>query len=119
VIATVAKDGTPRAAPVWFVYEGGALFIWTDAGRAWVRNIARQAAVTVAVAEHEAPFAAAVLRGSATVHDNVPWGKETIRAITKKYIASGEVDDYMRQWEHLKTIVRVEVGKVTGWGTGY
>lgn len=119
VVSTVARDGTPRAVPVWFVYEAGRVLIWTDAGRGWVRNLARLPVVAITVAEHEPPFAAAVLRGNAVVQSDRPDAAAVIRRITVKYIPAPEVDAYIARFAALTTIVEVTLTAVRSWGRGY
>ena len=93
--------------------------IWTDAGRGWVRNLARRSQVAIAVAEHEPPFAAAVLRGTAMVQRERPDAAVIIRPITEKYIPAPEVDTYIARFAALTTIVEVTVTAARSWGRGY
>lgn len=119
VVSTIGRDGTPRAAPVWFLYEGGRVLIWTDAGRGWVRNLARMPQVAITVAEHEPPFAAAVLRGTAVVQSERPDAAAVIRRITAKYIPAPEIDAYIVRFAALATVVEVTVTAARSWGRGY
>jgi PPOX class probable F420-dependent enzyme len=119
VVSTTGKDGAPRAAPVWFLYEGGRVLIWSDAGRGWVRNLARRPQVAITAAEHEPPFAAAVLRGTAIVQGDRPDAAAVIRRITAKYIPAHEVDAYIARFAALTTIVEITVTAARSWGRGY
>jgi PPOX class probable F420-dependent enzyme len=119
IVSTIGRDGAPRGTPVWFLYEDGRVFIWTDAGRRWVRNILRTPRVAVTLAEHEPPFAALLLRGTATVHRDHPDAAGIIRRITAKYIPPAEIDAYIAQYAALTTIVEVAVTSSAGWGRGY
>jgi len=47
-LTTHRRDGTPVATPVWFVEDGGRLFVITDAGSYKAKRIRRNPAVTVA-----------------------------------------------------------------------
>ena len=120
VIASTRSDGSAHAVPVWYRYGAGALHIWTDESRRWVRNVAARPQVSVCIAEHEPPYAAVILRGAASVRsgDAAPITDE-IRRITARYIASDEVDGYIADWSTLRTIVTVAVEGVTSWGRGY
>jgi PPOX class probable F420-dependent enzyme len=119
IVSTTGKDGTPRGTPVWFLAEGDRVFIWTDAGRGWVRNIARAPQVAVTVAEHEIPFAAVLLRGMTQVQRDRPDGAAIIRRLTAKYVPEPDVDAYIAQYAALTTIVEVTVASSVGWGRGY
>jgi len=119
VVSTIGKDGTPRAAPVWFLYEGGRVLIWSDTGRGWVRNLARRPQVAIAIAEHEPPFAAAVLRGTAVVQSDRPDAAAVIRRLTEKYIPAPEVDTYIARFAALTTIVDVAITTARSWDRGY
>lgn len=118
IISTVARDGTPRATPVWFHHENERILIWTDAGRAWVRNIEREPRVAVTVAEHGEPHGAVLLRGTARVQRDRPDAAAVIRTITVKYVPPDEVDVYIAQYAALTTIVEVSIESSTGWVGG-
>jgi hypothetical protein len=47
-LTTYRLDGTPVATPVWFVEDGGRLFVITGAGSYKAKRIRRNPAVTVA-----------------------------------------------------------------------
>jgi PPOX class probable F420-dependent enzyme len=119
VVSTIGKDGAPRGTPVWFLYEDNRLLIWTDAGRGWVRNIARAPQVAVTIAEHERPYAAVLLRGTAKVERDRADAAGIIRRLTAKHVPAPEVDAYIAQFAHLTTIVDVSVTSYTAWGRGY
>jgi PPOX class probable F420-dependent enzyme len=119
IVSTVARDGTPRGTPVWFLHQDDRVLIWTDAGRAWVRNIDRTPRVAVTVAENERPFGAVLLRGSAQVQRDRPDAADVIRAISAKYVAPDELDAYIAQYARLTTIVEVTIESYVGWGVGY
>ncbi len=47
-LTTYRQDGSPVATPVWFVEEGGRLFVITDAGSHKAKRLRRNPAVSVA-----------------------------------------------------------------------
>jgi PPOX class probable F420-dependent enzyme len=118
-VATVAKDGSPRSTPVWFLFEDTRVFIWSDAGRAWVRNLVRMPSIALSIAEHEHPFAAVLLRGTATVDRDRPDAAEIIRRISAKYVPPSDLDDYIARYAALTTIIEVSVTSSLGWSLGY
>jgi PPOX class probable F420-dependent enzyme len=119
IISTIGKDGTPRGTPVWFLHENNRILIWTDAGRAWVRNIDRTPRGAVTVAENERPFGAVLLRGTGQVQHDRPDAPDVIRRISAKYVAPDELDAYIAQYAELTTIVEVTIESFVGWNRGY
>ena len=119
IVATVGAKGGAHSVPVWYRFKAGSLKIWTDGSRQWVKNARRSPQVSVAVAEHEAPFAAVIARGTAKVEVDPPGMEDDIRGIIERYIPEGEVDAYIAQWAALRTIVRIDSLQIRAWGRGY
>ena len=120
VVGTAGAQGKPHAVPVWFHFDGEAIEIWADTGRVWVKNLLRDPRYTVTIAEHEAPFAAVLVRGEVTVTagDRVAV-HAAARRISPRYLPATEVDAYVEQWSDLDAFVRVPMTTVSGWGRGY
>ena len=119
IVATVGAKGGAHSVPVWVRFKAGSFRIWTDESRQWVKNARRNPRVSVAVAEHEAPFAAVIARGTAEVEVDPPEMDDDIRGIVERYIPAGEVDAYIAQWAALRTIVRIKALQIRAWGRGY
>ncbi len=119
IVATVGRAGNAHSVPVWYRFADGRFSIWTDESRAWVKNARRHPRMSVAVAEHEAPFAAVIARGAAEVLVDPPGMAGEVRAIVARYIPEAEVDAYIAPWTALKTIVRIEASGIRAWGRGY
>ena len=119
IVATVGAKGGAHSVPVWYRFKAGSFKIWTDGSRQWVKNVQRNPQVSVAVAEHVAPFAAVIVRGKAEVEVGAPGMEDDIRGIVERYISEGEVDAYISQWAALRTIVRSEALQIRAWGRGY
>jgi hypothetical protein len=90
--------------------------VWTGERRVWVRNVLRDQRASVTVAETEAPFAAALLRCSATGES---WIADEVRRITERYVPAAEVDAYLEQWDELQTVVTFLPERTVSWGRGY
>jgi PPOX class probable F420-dependent enzyme len=119
-VATLRRDGSPNAVPVWYRYDGAAVSIWTEERRGWVRNVLRDPRVSFVVAELEPPYAGVIVRGEAAVRtapDDVT--AREVRAITRRYIPADEVEEYVARWPGLDTIVTVRPSTLTGWTIGY
>src|SRR5215813_5775169 len=119
VIATLRRDGSPHIVPVWFRWDAGAVTIWTTEIRAWVQNLPRDSRVAFSVQTFEEPYPAVMMRGSATVAtaDDAATAEE-IRAITRRYIAPGDVKAYIARWPELRTIVTITPAHIVSWSAG-
>jgi PPOX class probable F420-dependent enzyme len=120
VVGTLRGDGSPHVVPVWYRYDGAAVYIWSDEGRGWVADLVRDPRVAFSVQELEPPYAAVVMHGSAEVRtsdrDDV---SEEIRRITSRYIEPPDVETYIAGWAHLRTIVTIQPERITSWARGY
>ena len=103
IVSTVGRTGDAHSVPVWYRFADGSFRIWTDASRAWVKNARRHPQVSVAVAEHEATFAAFIPRGTAEVLDDQADLDDEVRGIVRRYIPEAEVDAYIAPWTSLRT----------------
>jgi len=120
VVATLGPDGYPHAVPVWYRYDGERVHLWTIDTRRWVKNIARDNRVSFSVQEDKPPFAAVIMRGRATIlTSHGEEVSEEIRRITRRYIEEPNVEEYLKGWLHLRTIVSLRPEKVSAWGVGY
>lgn len=119
VIATLRRDGSPHVLPVWFRWEAGTVKIWTTETRLWVRNLVRDPRVAFSVQTFEQPYPAVMMRGRGTIAtaDDAATVAEA-RAITRRYLAPEEVDDYVAQWSDLRTIVTVVPDHIVSWSAG-
>lgn len=53
ILATLAEDGAPRNAPVWFQWEKGVLWMLGSADSASVRRVLRDPRVAVEIVEYD------------------------------------------------------------------
>jgi PPOX class probable F420-dependent enzyme len=119
VVGTLRRDGSPHLVPVWFRWDGAAITIWTTEERAWVRHLIRDPRAAFSVQTFEAPYPAAVMRGTATVatgDDSATM--EEIQAITRRYIPADGVDQYIADWPRLRTIVSIAPDHISSWSAG-
>ena len=119
VIATIDKTGYPNALPVWYRYNRGCIRIWTDMGRAWPNDIVRNPKVSFSVQETEPPFAAVLVKGTATIETSGQHHWEEVRQITARYIDEGEVDSYIESWSMLNAMCVVIPEQIRSWSRGY
>ena len=63
VISTIDKNGRPRTAPIWFHWEKGSAYMFTDRGSLKWRNIQRNPYVSLCVDWREPPYRSVILDG--------------------------------------------------------
>ena len=64
VISTVDKSGRPRSAPIWFHWEDGAAYMFTDRSTLKWRNMQRYPYASLCVDWREPPYKSIILDGS-------------------------------------------------------
>ncbi len=116
VVSTLLPDGSPHQVPVWYRWDGERVHIWTHDERLWVRNLLRDPRVSFSVQEPGPPFGAVIMRGRADVEYDDPG---EIRRITERYIEADQVEAYVADWPHLRTIVRIRPERLRSWARGY
>ena len=69
-LASVRADGRPHLAPVWFLWEGEAILIFSKPEQQKIRNIRQNPAVTLALDTADDGEDVLVLEGVATLVDD-------------------------------------------------
>ncbi len=85
-LATIARDGSPRNAPVWFHWEDQALWMPSDAGSSSVARIGHDPRVAVEIVEydnHGGVLRHLGLRGQAQV---LPMDPALFRRLLTRYL---------------------------------
>ena len=65
VISTIGRDGSPHQAPVWYIWQDGALLIPTERRSQKWRNIERDSRVSICIDTREGPTRVALSSGTA------------------------------------------------------
>ena len=117
VVATTRADGAPHVVPVWYRWDGLDVRVWTDEKRLWVRNLRRDPRVAFSVQETKPPFGAVTMRGQAELR--TADADDEIRRITRRYLAEDELDGYLAEWSHLRSIVCIRPATIRAWNRGY
>ena len=68
-MVTIRPNGRPQVAPVWFLEDDGKAFVMADGNAMKVRNIRRNPAVTLSIANDQRPLKYAVLNGNAKLFE--------------------------------------------------
>ena len=71
-LTTVGRDGTPQPSPVWFLWEDGAVLIYSQPNTPKVRNIARNGQVALSFNSDEHGGDVVILTGTAEALDGGP-----------------------------------------------
>ena len=71
VVSTLRQDGAPQSTPVYYIYEGGKLYISVTKSRKKTINVARDFRVSVVVLAEERPFRHVQLQGTAVISDDL------------------------------------------------
>jgi PPOX class probable F420-dependent enzyme len=82
-LTTVNPDGTPRPSPIWFLWEGNTMLIYSKDGTSRTRNLARNGACSFNFDGNGAGGDIVVLEGTAVVSDDPP--STEIAAYQEKY----------------------------------
>jgi|Deesub1362A_J573_1020465.scaffolds.fasta_scaffold00216_23 nitroimidazol reductase NimA-like FMN-containing flavoprotein (pyridoxamine 5'-phosphate oxidase superfamily) len=103
MIASLATsmDDQPHVAPVWYLYEGGKIYISTSGKK--VRNIRGNPKVAISIEESEKgiPGWRVILLGSASIIED----KEIIKNISKRIFTRYRGEDMSNWGDHLRKIV--------------
>lgn len=105
------------AVPVWYRWDGRDVRVRTDEERLWVRNLRRDPRVAFSVQEARPPFGAVTMRGQAELR--TADADDEIRRITRRYLAEDELDGYLAEWSHLRSIVCIRPATIRAWTRGY
>ena len=81
---TVAADGTPVPTPVWFLWDGETILIYSQPNKPKLRHIAANPRVSLAMRTDEDGDALVVITGEAAVDDRAPRADE-LPAYLEKY----------------------------------
>jgi hypothetical protein len=89
-LATVSDEGAPRAAPVWFLWEDGALWMPGDAGTSSVLRLGRDARAAVEIVDFDLAAGRLLhlgLRGRAEIR---PMEPDRFRRLLARYLGPDE-----------------------------
>ena len=88
-VATLSPKRRPFVTPLWFVVDGGALYLTTGPETWAARNVARQPEVTLLFDEERGGRSRRVLRlrGTATRHYGLPSWRVLLRVAAKYYVS--------------------------------
>jgi PPOX class probable F420-dependent enzyme len=105
IVATLRRDGSVHAVPVWVDIEDGTPVLNTAEGRAWPSNLAHDPRMTLTVPNLQNPYEYVTIRGR--VAEITEEGADAhIDSLAKKYLGQ-DVYPYRQPGER-RLIVRVD-----------
>ncbi len=111
VLATVMKNGSPQATPVWFNTDGEFILINTAKGRVKDRNMRARSKVALAIIDPKDPYRYLQIRGR-VVGITEQGAKAHIDTLSKKYTGN---DRYQpRRPDEVRVIYRIQPESVSG-----
>lgn len=114
-LATVRPDGSPHVAPVWFLYEDGAVKVLAEAGSVKIKNLKSEPRVSVSIATDQPPYEYVIVNGVAEVSGGDI--SDILRRISIHYQGLEEGERYaiktLRELE--LRLITIRPSKLIGW----
>ena len=115
-IATVGKNCTPHIAPVWFIYENGAIIIGTSKASKKIRNIRNKpdVAISIDTSDVKAGNRGAIFSGKAELIEID--SEETIKKLCIKYLGNldNPVAEQLLQVKE-RSLIKLKPQKTISW----
>ena len=83
-LTTVGSDGRPYTVPVWFLWEGNTILIFSQPHKQKIRNLSKNARVTLALDDTKQGDDVVIVEGTAELLDN-PEISVMLPAYVEKY----------------------------------
>lgn len=96
-LATVRADGSPHAAPVWFVPDGDNLVFMTWHESVKAKSILRDGRATLVVDEETFPYSFVMVEGTAKVSRDEESRRRWARRIAERYVPAHLVETYAKR----------------------
>ena len=94
VVATINADGSPQLTTVWYIRDGDALLINTEAGRLKDRNLRRDPRLAITVLSADA-YRFITVRGTCTLDEAS--GQEVVHRLAVRYNGRASAEQQMRE----------------------
>ena len=93
-LATVRPDGTPHVVPVWVVLDGDDLVFNAGESTAKVTAIRHQPRVALVFDDERPPFAHVLIRGTATLSDDLAEVRHWATRIGARYMGEDRAEEF-------------------------
>ena len=95
VLSTLAADGAPHQAPIWYAVDGDDLLINSRRERHWPRNLERDGRLSIAVVDADEPNHWVGIKGRATLIREGEPAVADIQAMARRY--GGQPSNFVGQ----------------------
>ncbi len=118
-VATVKKDGAPFVVPVWYDWDGKNCYLVGRKRAGWVKNLSREARVTVLIDGANPPYPKVIIEGKAKiVGDELEDWIEIGKRMVKKYYGPNAGMSYLEgSIDQPRKTIRVKPKVITSWVT--
>ncbi|WP_412748043.1 PPOX class F420-dependent oxidoreductase [Krasilnikovia sp. M28-CT-15] len=115
-LATASADGAPHVVPVWFVVDGDDVLFNTGRNSAKGRRMARDGRVALCVDGEEPPYAFVMLRGHATLSEDLTESRYWATRIGARYMGEELAEQYgARNGVPGELLVRMRIERVVAY----
>ncbi|MBA2380691.1 MAG: PPOX class F420-dependent oxidoreductase [Chloroflexi bacterium] len=95
VLSTIAADGAPHQAPIWYDLDGDDLVINSRRGRHWPRNLVRDGRLSLAIVDADEPEHWVGIKGCAAFLRDGDAAIADIQSLARRY--GGDPDAFVGQ----------------------
>lgn len=115
-IATVGPEGRPYVNPVWYEYDGEALYLAGRERARWVAHIRRNPWVAVLIDSPAVPYARVIVEAKAEILPPVDYDAKRKLKKFVRYLGETMAQRYLSDAEDRpRVIVRIPMTRVTTW----
>jgi PPOX class probable F420-dependent enzyme len=115
-LTTVASDGTPQPNPVWFLWDGESILIYTRPEYKKVANLRRRPRVSLHFDATETGEDVVIFNGTATFDPDAPPVQENLPYVEKYRRGLASLGSSPEQMGAEYTIaIRIHPDRVRGW----
>ncbi|HUZ08966.1 MAG TPA: PPOX class F420-dependent oxidoreductase [Acidimicrobiales bacterium] len=95
IVATTREDGSPHAAPVWYVVdEDGSVLFNTGARSVKGRNLRREGRAALCVDDETPPYAFVTIEGPVAITEELDEVRRWATTIGARYMGADRADEF-------------------------
>ncbi|GCE50076.1 PPOX class probable F420-dependent enzyme [Thermosporothrix hazakensis] len=116
-LTTVSSSGKPFTVPVWFLWDGNSILLFSQPGKLKLRNIQQNPYVTLALDDTKGGGDVVIVEGTAE-HLQDPNLKATLPEYVQKYIAKMKAMGWTAEQmaSNYSEPIRITPTKIRAWG---
>jgi hypothetical protein len=96
-LSVVRADGSPHVAPIWFVLDGDDVIFTTGADTVKGKSLRRDGRVALCVDDDNPPFSYVIIRGVATVSEDLDEMLRWATQLGARYMGAGVAEQFGRR----------------------